>query len=323
MTCRICRPLAEIIPSLLYPVCAVKVARLTKTRDQLREDIEGLNIALEAKQQEVKLLKRESHHLMESVLAVQDGSKAEGAVNATPAIASVRLKSRLLQARPSSTFGGESADAGGAPKGWASSASNRASFTARRIRPDSRRISFGVDTEALETPTLAVAPATGGGRIMVSDAVAKLRSEAPDPARPGATPQATTSSGGSAPSRFDGSQQRRKSVSFSKGSALQLSSRVIANGNDLQEEGDKENRNRSSSVDGAADKVGIALAQAQQRKLGELPIVPVHAIRSQTSTTSSSPSNDSSRQHGGQLTSRTSSGTPLRRGGPLQMTMHA
>lgn len=38
----------------------VKVARLTKARDQLQEDIQGLNIALEAKQQEVHLLKRAS-----------------------------------------------------------------------------------------------------------------------------------------------------------------------------------------------------------------------------------------------------------------------
>ena len=38
----------------------VKVARLVKARDQLREDVDGLNIALEAKQQEVHLLKRAS-----------------------------------------------------------------------------------------------------------------------------------------------------------------------------------------------------------------------------------------------------------------------
>lgn len=75
----------------------VKIARLVKTREQLKDDINGLNIALEAKQQEVAMLKRESHRL--------SGGETNGAagismVGTTTSTAPPR--SRIRKGRPSS-----------------------------------------------------------------------------------------------------------------------------------------------------------------------------------------------------------------------------
>lgn len=107
----------------------VKVARLTKARDQLRDDVDGLNIALEAKQQEVHLLKRASVEIPGTVrrtvrsrpssihdatgkstaTRVRPDSRRFSAHNAstleTPSVASAVLSSIATNARPTSILG--------------------------------------------------------------------------------------------------------------------------------------------------------------------------------------------------------------------------
>lgn len=81
----------------------VKIARLNKTREQLKEDIEGLNIALEAKQMELAMLKRESHRLSggnhENVTTI-GGAGGISMVGMTTS--TTRPHSRILKGRPPS-----------------------------------------------------------------------------------------------------------------------------------------------------------------------------------------------------------------------------
>lgn len=80
----------------------VKIARLAKTREQLKEDIDGLNIALEAKQQEVSMLKRESHRLSGENTAIASGVGAGGVSMVGMITSTTRPHSRILKGRPSS-----------------------------------------------------------------------------------------------------------------------------------------------------------------------------------------------------------------------------
>ena len=98
----------------------VKVARLTKQRDQLQEDVDGLNIALEAKQQELRLLKRASGEI------VNGGT--------------VRTANRTMRSRPSSMTQDSILK------------SSIASVAINRQRQDSRRISF--QQQPQETPSI-------------------------------------------------------------------------------------------------------------------------------------------------------------------------
>ena len=112
----------------------VKVARMTKAKDQLKGDIGGLNIALEAKQQEVMLLKRETHR-----------QSSEFSSTSRPV--------RTLRSRPLSIRDTEKRGSGA---GFKTAASG--SVHINRSRPTSRRISFAGNFEDGSSNTTRALP---------------------------------------------------------------------------------------------------------------------------------------------------------------------
>lgn len=122
-----------------------------KAKEQLKEDVDGLNIALEAKQQEVLLLKRGTHR------------------QSSEALTTSRPVSRILRSRPSSIQDSPQHKNNPTPAPARSAAHHHHHHHlqhSHRSRPDPRRISFSAG--------LVRTPDVGSRSVLSSTAAAGI-----------------------------------------------------------------------------------------------------------------------------------------------------